>query len=84
MIIITNGAALIFLMMVLNHAVRSEGNAILPMTVMIISAVANVILDPIFIFTFGLGIRGAATVTVLARDNRRCLLLRYYVTRKVP
>ncbi|NLL59132.1 MAG: MATE family efflux transporter, partial [Firmicutes bacterium] len=52
MSVIANGAALIFLMMVLNHAVRSEGNAILPMTVMIISAVTNIILDPIFIFTF--------------------------------
>jgi putative MATE family efflux protein len=82
MSVIANGVVLIFLMMVLSHAIRSEGNAILPMTVMIISAVANVILDPIFIFTFGLGIRGAAIATVLANIIGALLLLRYYVTRK--
>jgi Na+-driven multidrug efflux pump len=40
----------------------------------------NIILDPIFIFVLGLGIRGAAIATVLAKIIGVSLLLRYYVS----
>ena len=51
----------------LNNAVRAEGNARIAMFTMIISALANTVLDPLFIFGFGWGIRGAAWATVLAQ-----------------
>ena len=53
--------------MSLNHAARSEGNARVAMISMIISAVMNMILDPIFIFVLNMGIRGAAIATVISR-----------------
>jgi len=82
MSVIANGAVLIFLLMMLNHVVRAEGNAILPMQVMIISAVSNIIMDPIFIFVLDMGVRGAAVATVLAKIIGVFLMLRYYLTRK--
>jgi len=82
MSVIVNGAVLLFLILMLNHVVRSEGNAILPMKVMIISALTNIILDPIFIFVLDMGVRGAAVATVLAKVIGVSILLRYYLSGK--
>ncbi|MCY6484141.1 MATE family efflux transporter [Clostridium aestuarii] len=51
----------------LNNSIRSEGNANIAMSTMIIGAVLNIILDPIFIFVFGMGIKGAAIATVISQ-----------------
>ena len=51
----------------LNSAIRAEGNPKLAAKMMIISCILNLILDPIFIFGFGMGIRGAAVGTVICQ-----------------
>ncbi len=51
----------------LNNTVRAEGNARVAMITMLISAGANMVLDPLFIFGFGWGIAGAAWATVLSQ-----------------
>ena len=50
-----------------NNLIRAEGNAKKAMMVMVIAVGMNIILDPIFIFGFGLGIKGAAIATVIAQ-----------------
>ncbi len=45
---------------------RANGNTLLPGTLMMVTSVLNLILDPIFIFTFDLGIDGAAIATIIA------------------
>ena len=49
----------------LGQLLRAEGDAMGSMFGMFLGTVTNIILDPIFIFTFGLGVRGAAMATVL-------------------
>lgn len=44
---------------------RAEGNAVKSMMGMLIGTVINVVFDPIFIFTFNLGVAGAALATIL-------------------
>ena len=44
-----------------------SGFAKVGMTTVILGAVLNVILDPIFIFTLNLGVRGAAIATIVSR-----------------
>lgn len=51
----------------LNNLIRSEGNARVAMISMLISAGTNLILDPIFIFTFDMGVKGAAVATVISQ-----------------
>lgn len=51
----------------LNNAIRAEGNPKLAARTMIVGCVLNLILDPIFIFVFNLGIKGAAIATVLCQ-----------------
>lgn len=57
------------LSVVLNNLARAEGRANVAMISMLIGALVNIILDPIFIFDFGLGlgVTGAAIATVIAK-----------------
>ncbi len=57
----------------LNSIVRSSGNPKLAMGLTLFTVTSNAILDPIFIFTLGMGIRGAALATVLCQ----CMALGY-------
>ncbi len=50
----------------LNNVIRSEGNARIAMYSMLISAGTNIVLDPIFIFWLGMGVKGAAYATVIS------------------
>ena len=63
-----------------NNIVRSEGAARVAMTSMIIGAVTNVVLDPIFIFGFDMGIRGAAVATVIANVTTFTFLCWYFLS----
>ncbi|KAB1458290.1 MATE family efflux transporter [Vibrio panuliri] len=45
---------------------RANGNTMLPGTLMMVTSVINLALDPLFIFTFNLGINGAAIATIVA------------------
>lgn len=45
---------------------RANGNTMLPGTMMMVTSAINLALDPLFIFTFDLGINGAALATVAA------------------
>lgn len=65
-----------------NNIVRSEGNAKFAMMTMIIPAVINIILDPIFIFGLNMGVRGAAVATVISQASVTLIILHYFLTGK--
>lgn len=48
--------------------IQGSGNMIIPMIAQTVGAVINIILDPIFIFTFGMGIKGAAIATIIGQS----------------
>ena len=64
--------------MATNAVVRAEGNARVAMWTMIISGLLNIGLDPLFIYGFHLGIRGAALATVLAQATTVAYLVYYF------
>lgn len=51
----------------LNTFIIVQGHAKTAMLSVLIGAIVNIILDPIFIFAFGLGVRGAAIATVISQ-----------------
>ncbi|MEA1939694.1 MAG: MATE family efflux transporter [Candidatus Caldatribacteriota bacterium] len=65
-----------------NNLIRAEGNAKVAMTSMIIGAGSNIILDPIFIFVFKLGVKGAALATIIAQFFAFLYILRYLYSGK--
>ena len=50
----------------LNNIIRAEGNARTAMYSMLIAAGINMILNPVFIFGFGMGVKGSALATVIS------------------
>jgi putative MATE family efflux protein len=50
----------------LNNIIRAEGNARTAMYSMLIAAGINMILNPVFIFGFGMGVKGSAYATVIS------------------
>jgi len=74
------GTLFIFFAMGGNSVIRAEGNAKFAMVVMMMSAGVNIVLDPIFIFTFDMGIRGAAIATVIAQFSAASCALYYFIT----
>ncbi len=61
------GMPLFFFSSVLRAVLTGEGDAKTPMVIMAISTVVNLVLDPLLIFTAGMGIKGAALATILAQ-----------------
>lgn len=55
---------IVFIFGAIRHA---QGDTKTPMIINVLSVILNIILDPIFIFTFNLGIRGAAIATILSK-----------------
>ena len=61
----------------LNAFITAQGFAKISMKTTLIGAVTNIILDPIFIFLLGMGVRGAALATVLSQMLSAAWVLRF-------
>ena len=65
--IISWGAVFTLIVMGMNPFLTSQGFSSFAMMTTVIGAGINIALDPIFIFTFDMGVRGAALATVLSQ-----------------
>ena len=61
------GTIFVQLTLGMNAFITAQGFANIGMITVSIGAVANIILDPIFIFGFGMGVKGAAVATVISQ-----------------
>jgi putative MATE family efflux protein len=62
----------------LTHFIRSDGHPKTSMLVQIVGAVMNIILDPIFIFVFDLGVAGAAWATIISQFVSFVFVMGYF------
>lgn len=62
-----------------NAIMRASGYPRKAMVTMLIGAILNVVLDPIFIFGFGMGIRGAAIATVISMAASALFVLNHFL-----
>ncbi len=76
------GALFLVVGMGMNNFIRADGNPTIAMLTMIIGAGANIILDPIFIFVFKWGIKGAALATILSQSLSATWVLLYFVGKR--
>ena len=63
----------------MNHFIRAEGNPKVAMLTMLLGAVTNTILDPIFIFLFDWGVAGAAWATIISQAVTAAWVLAYFL-----
>lgn len=68
--------------MTLNNMLRAEGSAKNSMIAMLTGALLNIALDPILIFKFGMGIKGAAIATSISQFVTMGILIYQYIGKK--
>lgn len=67
----------------MNSYINTQGYAKMGMATILIGAVLNIILDPVFIFGMGMGITGAAVATILSQGISAVWVL-YFLLKKSP
>ena len=65
--IIIIGAPFMLIYSSLSNIIRADGSPRYSMIMLVIGAIINIILDPIFIFTFDMGVKGGAIATVIGQ-----------------
>lgn len=81
-VIILLGSIFIILSNALYGIFRGEGDTKRPMYAMVASALLNMILDPIFIYTLNLGVKGAAIATIISSMFVIIILLHWFYIKK--
>ncbi|MCI8675095.1 MAG: MATE family efflux transporter [Lachnospiraceae bacterium] len=61
----------------MNPYINAQGYAVIGMKSVLVGAVSNIILDPVFIFLLGLGVNGAAVATVIAQFLSMLFVVRF-------
>jgi len=80
--VILLGSIFLSFAMVGNNVLRSEGQPKIAMFTMIIGAGMNIILDPVFIFIFKMGVQGAAIATVISQFCSFAFVVRFMLRGK--
>ena len=80
--IILLGNAFTHLYFGFNGIIRAVGKPRLAMGLTLFTVISNAILDPVFIFVFGMGIRGAAVATVLCQLLALSYSLRFFMDKR--
>lgn len=65
----------------MNPFINAQGYSLVGMLSVALGAAANLVLDPLFIFAFGLGVRGAAIATVISQCLSAAFVL-YFLAKK--
>lgn len=76
------GTAFSMLTTGLNSFINAQGFPRIGMLTTVLGATINVVLDPVFIFGFGMGVRGAALATVISQAISAAWVLRFLLSKK--
>ena len=81
-LIILSGSVINSTAFSLNNFIRAEGSPRTAMFTMLIGGIINIVLDYLFIAVFGLGVKGAATATVIAQALSAVWVVSYFLSKK--
>lgn len=76
------GTIFVELALGLNAFIISQGQSRTAMMAVLLGAVSNIILDPIFIFALGMGVKGAAYATVISQALSALWTVGFLISRK--
>ncbi len=80
--VILLGAPIMCASFVMNNVTRAQGRAVMAMIGLTSGGIFNILLDPLFIFTFGMEVGGAALATVVSQCISFVILLSFYLSGK--
>jgi len=78
------GTVFVMISVGLNPYINAQGAAKTGMLTVMIGAVINILLDPLLIFTFNMGVKGAAIATIVAQFISAAWVLIYLTGSKAP
>ena len=84
MTIYTVGTFFALMSIGLNYFITCQGFATIGMATVLTGAITNIILDPVFIFIFDMGVAGAAVATVIAQMASCMFAIVFLSRKKVP
>ena len=76
------GTVFVQLALGLNAYITAQGQALGAMCSVLIGAVLNILLDPLFIFVFQMGVKGAALATVISQGVSACWVVGFLCSRR--
>lgn len=76
------GSFFVLMVLGMNPFITTQGFAKISMLTTVIGAVINIVLDPVFIFALGMGVKGAALATVLSQAVGAAWILRFLTGEK--
>lgn len=76
------GSLFVLIVMGMNPFITTQGFSKISMLTTVIGAVINIVLDPIFIFVFDMGVKGAALATVLSQAVGAVWILHFLTGKK--
>lgn len=71
------GTLFVMISLGMNNFINAQGFGVTGMLTVSIGAVLNLLLDPLFIFVFGMGVRGAAAATIISQGFSALWVLRF-------
>jgi putative MATE family efflux protein len=80
--LILSGTVFVLMNSALAGIIRAEGNSLYTTFAVLTGTVVNILLDPLFIFVFNMGIQGAAIATLISYLITFFLCLHYYTAKK--
>lgn len=81
--VIYTGLIAVFIYNFFAALLRALGNSVVPLVFLAVSAILNIILDLVLILSFGMGVKGAATATVISQ-YASALGIAVYAVMKLP
>lgn len=76
------GTLFVMVSLGMNPFINAQGFGRIGMLTVVLGAAVNLVLDPIFIFALGMGVRGAALATVIAQGCSAAWVLKFLTGRK--
>lgn len=76
------GTVFVQISLALNNFITTQGFSTTSMLTVVIGAVTNIVLDPIFIFGLDMGVRGAALATIIAQAVSAAWVLAFLLGKK--
>lgn len=76
------GTIFVQLSLGLNAFITAQGFSKISMQTILIGAILNIILDPIFIFTLGMGVKGAALATIISQGVSAIWVVKFLLSKK--
>lgn len=78
------GSVFVMLSLGLNQFINAQGFGRIGMMTVVLGAVINLVLDPLFIFVLNMGVQGAAVATIIAQFCSAAWALRFLTGKRVP